>query len=131
MWSCRLSFQPTLRGQESKKAVRSPGPYCSPSRNPPRLSGKHRSMTAALNLEFSSIKSNARREEIDRNVLASLAYDKAPTIRIHESLALQGPNAVQASLTPHCIPRYPRHPVERSIQLPIAAGAFFFVNPCK
>lgn len=37
MWSCRRSFQPTLRGQESKKAVRSPGPYCSPSRNPPRL----------------------------------------------------------------------------------------------
>lgn len=51
-------------------------------------------MTAALNLESSSIKSNARREEIDRNVLASLAYDKAPTIRIHESLALQEPNAV-------------------------------------
>jgi len=82
---------------------------------------------------FLDPKSNARREEIDRNILTSLQYvldDKAPTIRIHESRALQEPDAVQASLTPHFIPRHPK-PVERSLQIADHRRSFLLCQPLQ
>jgi len=87
-------------------------------------------MTVALNLESSSIKSNARREEIDRNVLASLRVMKRQPFEFSKAEALQEPNAVQASLTPHFL-RSSTKPVERSLQIADHVRSFLLCQPLQ